>query len=206
MKSYQLKSSTKSRLTRAFGAVALGTALLGTAACTSLDTVNSNLVSYESANDGLSQIRALGSLKEGTHKDQVLALLGNPEQRALDELVRSSKDMGDIKAAFYGQVEVMGTPAEIEQYRLKMQDLEVWTVPFKHVEKRWSLGTTTFDTEFNGVQGKVVFIFGKDGKLVTDAKPTVSPASGVNEKAIFPEMIEGIIKTAPGVGIGAMGL
>ncbi|MCB9989850.1 MAG: hypothetical protein H6867_00540 [Rhodospirillales bacterium] len=168
-------------------------ALVGTlSACSSFDLKNQDLLT-STHESGKNVIQQLANLRQGASKNTILAMLGNPSEKDFNNVVGVSRDMRDIKAAYYGDVEIKGTPAEIEAYRQQIQDYEVWTVPFKDIEKKWSMGGTTYNTKKIGNEGHIVLLFDKDGLMVTDAKIKTNPAGGVDKEAILPD----IIKKAP---------
>jgi hypothetical protein len=167
-----------------FAAVALTASL---SACTSFQTVNEHLF------DEPEKLAQLQDLKEGTSSQKILDILGVEDP---EKVLTVSNEIQTIRNALYGgDIQVQATPDQLEDFRQRLKDYEVWVLPYTKVEKNWRISGTSYDTRKDGMQNKMVFVINrKTGKLAEDVQLTNSVVKSKDKEAIIPSMLKGAVK------------
>lgn len=149
-----------------------------------------------------SRMEQLSNLPRGTPVERILSLVKTPEMEDPMKAIRTSNSYGVVKNVRLGNVQMTGTPAELEADSKKWEGVEAWFIYAKKVDSEWSVSWDfRYSTEESGIEVALVFLV-KDGKTISDPYFDIKPVNGKDSAAILPDMLKGIIRTAPGVGIG----
>lgn len=193
MKLHSMKGKARS----AFMAAAIAVVAV-TAGCTSTREINSYLLVENSQ----SRMEQLSNLPVGTPVERILSLVRTPEIKDPMKTIRISNKYGVVKDVRLGNARMIGTPAQLEADRKKWEGVEAWFIYAKKVDSEWSMSwNLRYNTEKSGTDVELVFLV-KDGRTISDPYFDIKPTNGEDSEAILPDMLKGIIRTAPGVGIG----
>ncbi len=185
----------------AFAAVAIIGVLSG---CSSTKGNRSYLLAEMAEKNDQSRIDLLKALPSNTPVRSIRYLVSRKGVDTSD-VIRVSNKAEVVRKVRLGNAEITGTPAELEADRKKWQGVEAWFITATQINSKWSLGWSTFDTKETGLVCELTFLV-KNGRTIGEPYFDIREVDENNRKAALPAMLEGVIKTAPGVAIGAAGL
>lgn len=119
-------------------------------ACLPVKNENVNTELFESS----TEIREKAAqLKRGMKKDKVFQTLAVPIEKF------STMDTADVQTAVYGNSQVQGTPEQLEKFRKRLQAYSGYSLPYRHVKSKSSLGFGKVKTKSTGQDLQLVLIF-----------------------------------------------
>jgi hypothetical protein len=114
------------------------------------------------------------SLKRGMDKKNAFDTVGvEPEKY-------EQMSLEDIQYALYGNSQVRGTPAELEEFRRKLSNYEGYALPYRDIEKKSSFAFVKMNVKRTGADLRMVMIFENDRLIrsVVVGKPKVEENTG----------------------------
>jgi len=92
-------------------------------------------------------------LQRGMSKAQVFDVLAVPTEKF------ATMNTEDIQKTIYGNSQVQGTPDQLEKFRKRMMAYEGYSLPYRHVESKGSLGFGKMKVDKTGHDLQLLLVF-----------------------------------------------
>lgn len=117
------------------------------------------------------------------------------EKISIDQEKFTRMSTQEVQMSIYGNSQVQGTPAQLENFRERLMCYEGYSLPYRDIKAKGSLGFGSFKVNKNGYDLKLVLVFEK-GKLMK-ASVDGDQAVNVNEDQ---SMFNVAMKRLSGIG------